>query len=149
MITRRDVALMAASLLVGPPVGAAVFLLATASWGLVGGDGARNGAAAVWGVLPLLLVASYTFGAIPAAIAGVANAVLSRRVSSSGLRILWAAPIGIAATLVSMGWLAVQPGHGTVPAPVFLIVLCAVGAAASIASVAVTEAISATRLRVR
>ncbi len=138
MISKRDIGLVGMSMLLGPLVGLAVFfVLAFAVSPFTGAP-----AGGMWSMIGVLIVGAFAGGAIPAFISAVANAVLSRRIEPARRRVLWALPVGAVSALVGLGWAAFQPGHGTVPAPLFLVVMAVVGAAASAVSVAAIEYIA-------
>ena len=137
---RRDVALVALSVVVGPWLVAALFL--------TGSSLARHGLAGFLRFDPAFLLETFPFSwfipLIPSVIVGVANAVVGRATASQLGRLGLALAIGALVFIFDLNWLAVDDGTGLVN-PAELAALGVAGALASLIQVALVDAFDLTR----
>ena len=130
MIVRRDIELLITSLVLGPLLGAFVFLGTIVMVG---------GLPSIGSVLPLLLFGSYVLGALPAGLNSVATSIASRLVPRALSRIALSPLTGAASAIAVLGWLLLQGDPGAIPPALVLGLMALSGAIASLVCVALIE----------
>jgi hypothetical protein len=119
-------------IVVGPPVGAVVFMSFISAHTAASGV-TPIGLPMILNGLPVIVVFGYILGVLPAFVSSLAMSTLVRRDWRLGRRLLAAIPIGALASTVILGFLAFGP-QGGVPWSVFIANLATTGAAAAVAS---------------
>jgi hypothetical protein len=136
MIIRHDLALVALSVVLGPPIGGVV-VFGVSLFSDVLGLGQVSLAEPV--MLPITMLFSYAVGWQAALVAGVANALATRPVSSVTTRLALALPIGAVPSLLAFYQLGNALGPDTTTPLIFTTTALAAGGLASLVSVLLAE----------
>ncbi|WP_417310808.1 hypothetical protein [Devosia sp.] len=133
----RSLALFLVTLALGPFFAGVSFVLILAAFAVMSGEDSFA-AFGILGGLPVFVWVSYTFGLVPAALVGLALALMVRSVSSRRVKLPFAAVIGGGVTLVVMPIVVlVTTGRLDIADSLWLIVMSAVaGGLAALASTA-------------
>jgi hypothetical protein len=129
---RRDVLLLLTSVFLGPLIASIVFtIVAAIAGGLVFGP---RDAMVLIQLMPVVVVAGYFFGAIPALIGSLVVAISSRRLTAYRSRLLLGASVGLLASLPLVALFLAGSQHFSIAMS-----LVPAGATAGLASTAFAE----------
>jgi hypothetical protein len=134
---RRSAIIILTQVLLGPPVGALVFLLEVNLYEIAN-SGTGVPASILFFGLHLVLLTAYVLGVLPALISGLLMALLLHRSWSFGRRLAASLPVGAGASVVILGWLLLGL-PGAIPWYIILVSIAATGAAAGLVSTLAAE----------
>jgi hypothetical protein len=137
MTKRRLAITILTQVLLGPPVGAFVFLLEVNLYEIADSGSGVPGSILFFGQ-HLVLLTAYILGALPAMISSLFMALLLRRGWSFGRRLAASLPVGAGASVAILGWLLLDK-PGAIPWYVILGSIAATGAAAGFVSTLASE----------
>ena len=136
---KRTITLMLIFLLVGPPAGLAIMLLASVVGAVAAGQVTHQQVLETIASFPFIAIFSYLAAGLPALLAGAAYSVILPFLPTRGARFLAALPIGFATTFAFMAFLPGAWDHSNTWPPAGNYQVSAVGAAAAVCCVAVIE----------
>jgi hypothetical protein len=137
MTNRHLAIIILGQVLLGPPVGALMFLLEVNLYEIAT-SGTGMPASMLFFGLHLVLLTAYVLGALPALISSICMALLLRRGWSFGRRLAASLPVGAGASVAILGWLLLGT-PGAIPWYAFLGGIAATGAAAGFVSTLAAE----------
>lgn len=139
-MTRRTVWLIITSLVVGPAFGGLTFIVA-ATLTDAAATPANSGPIlmSIDDYWPIVLTASYVFGAVPAFLSAIVMAIATRWLPTLWQRLVAAPVIGALVSMACLSFILFTDGHGAVDDWMIMGVIAFSGVVAGFASLAVVE----------